>query len=130
MSKNQSIKNKTDSEGLNFVLSASFHDAKLLNIFEGEKFGKKYISIIVDFKYTSMEFKKNSKYEIKFLNAKYVQKPERLKDMFILEFSYLTKTQTQNVKFLLEYFVGNETRHDNCEIDFTDVEVTSYQAKI
>ena len=114
---------KNGNDGWNFLTSVSFHDAKLLDVRYDEKYGKGCLSILVDFKTAEAPPTDGRFYEISFLDGKFIQKPNRVKDSYILALDCFPAEQMMNARIELEYFVGSEVHHDILEIKFSDVEV-------
>ncbi len=111
------------TDGMRFLTSVSFHDAKLVDVFCGEKYGKKTLSLLVDFKTAEFPPGNGKLYEIELLHAEFVQAPERRKDCFLLSLDCVPSGERTRVRVETEYFVGGEARHEVWEIEFSGVEV-------
>lgn len=115
--------NKKISGGMSFLTSVSFHDAKLVDVRYGEKYGKECFLLLVDFKTAEAPPVDGSLYEISFLEGKFVQEPKRKRDCYILAFDCSPAGQNMRARIESEYFVGGEAHHEILEIEFSDVEV-------
>ena len=112
------------SKGLRFIVLASFHDAKIIDINVDNIIGKDCVSIVVDFRNTSTEFKAGyQKFYIRFLDVKDMTLPDKIKDLYILDIDCMQEASDLQVVFELVYFIGNQSCHDICKINFTDVQV-------
>ena len=109
------------ADGVCFLTAISFHDAKLVEVRRGEKYGRACLSLLVDFKTAYAPPADGIVYEITFLNGIFVREPKRMKDCYILALD--CAAENGRVRMELEYFVGEEARHDVLEIDFSGVEV-------
>lgn len=112
------------SKGLRFIVLASFHDAKIIDINVENIFEKDCVTIVVDFRNTTTEFKAGyNKFYIRFLDVKNMTLPDKIKDLYILDIDCRQEASDLQVVFELVYFIGNQSRHDICKINFTDVQV-------
>ncbi len=114
-------------DGMNFLTNVSFHDAKLADVHCDEKYGKEHLSLLVDFKTAQALPAGGNFYEILFLDGKFIRKPKRMKDCYILSLDCFSAEQFMRTRIELEYFVGSEARHDVLEIEFSDVK--AFKAK-
>ncbi len=108
---------------MNFLTNVSFHDAKLVDVLCGEKYGKECLSLLVDFKTAEAPPKDGNLYEIAFLDGKFVQEPKRMKGCYILALDCFPFGQFMRTRIELEHFVGGEAHHDDLEIEFSDMKV-------
>ena len=111
------------ADSLCFLTNISFHDAKLVDVRYNEKNGKDCFSLLVDFKTALATPAGGNFYEISFLDGKYIQKPKRMKDCYILALDCFPAEQCIRARIELEYFVGSEAHHDVLEIEFSDVKI-------
>ncbi len=111
------------ADGLCFLTNVSFHDAKLVDYFYDEIYGKECLSLLVDFKTAKVPPAGGNFYEILFWDGKFTQKPKRMKDCYILSLDCFPAEQFMRARIELEYFVGGEAHHDVLEIEFFDVKV-------
>ena len=117
------MEQKNSGDGISFLTSTSFHDAKLVDVRYDEIYGKQCLSLLVDFKTTGTPPADWNFYEILFLNGKFIQKPKRMKDCYILALDCFPAEQFIRARIESEYFVGGETHHNILEIEFSDVKV-------
>ena len=117
------MEQKTSGDGMSFLTSVSFHDAKLVEVCHDEKYGKECISFLVNFKTAEAPPKGGNVYEISFSDGKILQEPKRMKDCYILALDCFPAEQFLRTRIELEYFVGSEVHHDVLEIEFSDVKV-------
>lgn len=112
------------SQGVRFIVLASFHDAKIMDISADYIFGKDSITVSVDFRNTSTEFKAGRHiFCISFLNVKNMTFPEKMKNLDILDMDCIQEASGLQVNFELVYFIGGQSCHDIWKIDFSDVRV-------
>ena len=114
---------KISGDGISFLTSVSFHDAKLVDVRYDEKYGKEHLLLFVDFKNAYAPPAGGNLFEISFSGGKCVQEPKRMKDCHILALDCSPAEQFMRVRIELEYFVGGETHQDVLEIEFSDVKV-------
>lgn len=113
------------SKGVRFIVLASFHDAKIMDICIDTMWGKNCVTILVDFRNTSTEFKAGyNKFYIRFVGVKNATIPDKVKDLYILSSDFLQQNTKLQVDFELEYFIKNAAYHDMWQIDFVDVVVS------
>ena len=111
------------ADSLCFLTNISFHDAKLVDCFYDEIYGKECLSLLLDFKTALAPPAGGNFYEISFLDGKLIQKPKRMNDCYILSLDSFPIGQLVSTRIELEYFVGGEVHHDVLEIEFSDVKV-------
>ena len=75
---------KISGDGISFLTSVSFHDAKLVDVRYDEKYGKEHLLLFVDFKNAYAPPAGGNLFEISFSGGKCVQEPKRMKDCHIL----------------------------------------------
>lgn len=123
--KNQTFLSAAEtSKGLRFIVLASFHDAKIIDINVDNIYGKDCVTIFVDFRCTSTEFNAGyHKFYIRFFDVKNVNLPDKIKDLYILDIDCMQEKNDLQVNFELVYFIGEQACHDIWKIDFTDVKV-------
>ncbi len=111
------------ADGMHFLTNRSFHDAKLVDVRCGEKYGKECLTLVVNFKTAEVPPMGGNLYEISFSDGKFIQRPKRMKDSYILALDCFPAGRSMHVKIESEYFVGSESHHDIIEIEFSDVTV-------
>ncbi len=117
------MKQKISGDGMDFLTNISFHDAKLVDVGYNEKYGKECLSLLVDFKTALAPPAGGNFYEISFRDGKFIRKPKRMKDCYILALDCFSAEQFMRTRIELEYFTGGEAHHDVLEIEFSDVKV-------
>lgn len=121
--KNQRRNMSKIENGVEFLRTSCFHDAKLLSISKGEKYGKPSIVLIIDFKNAENPPKAGRLCEITLLNGRFSCEPERKNDCYILSLDCLSSEDNMRVRLETEYFAGSEERRDFSETEFSDAEV-------
>ncbi len=114
---------RKNGNGMDFLAGVSFHDAKLVDVRCDEKYGKECLLLLVDFKPAEAPPAGGNFYEISLWDGKFIQKPKRMKDCYILALDCFSAEQFMRTRIELEYFVGSEAHHDVLEIEFSDVKV-------
>lgn len=111
-------------DGIRFVFIALFHDAKIIDIIDTEKYGKPCIVMRVDLKDTTTEFKKGyGKFDLYFIDAEYADAPVRSKDLHIESLDCAQGPQNLMVDMELCYFTGSQAHACDCNIRCNDIEV-------
>ena len=117
------MERKISGDGMDFLTNTSFHDAKLVDVRDSEKYGKACLSLLVDFKTAESRPEGGTFYEITFLDGKFVQEPGRRKDCYILALDCVPFGKFMRTRIETEYFTGSEAHRDVLEIEFSDVKV-------
>ena len=113
---------KISGDGMRFLTTVSFHDAKLVDVRSGEKYGRKCLLLLIDFRTTGTLPADGKVYEVTLLDGIFMQEPKQKKDCFILALD-CDIVEHRRIWIELEYFSGEEARHDSMEIAFSAVEV-------
>lgn len=109
-----------------FMLLASFHDAKLLKIAKDDGYGKQNIVFTVDFKGNTSQFQKGyRKFCISLFAAEIIEEPDKLTDLHILALDCVQNGSYHMLNMELAYFVGNEEHITYLKSTYKDIEVTS-----
>lgn len=113
-----------ENAGVRFVSVARFHDAKIIEIINTEKYGKACAIVRVDFKGSTTEFKKGyRKFDIYFINAEYIEAPEKTKELHIVSLDCVQDSQKLIIGMELVYFTGIQEYRCTCKIICNGMEV-------
>lgn len=119
-----------ENAGIRFMALSRFHDAKILNIIDTEKYGKHCTILQIDFKATTTEFKNGyRKFDIHFTNAEYIEKPIRLRELHILNLDFVQESKKIITNMELAYFIGTQEHRVSCKIISDGIEVKPFNTR-
>lgn len=117
-----------ENAGVRFLLVANFHDAKIIQVTETEKYGNKCIVMQIDFKGTSTEFKVGyRKFNIYFIKAEFNEVPNNWRELYITCLDCASDLQKLIINLEVEYFTGSQAHQCLCEIKCNGIEVKPFE---
>lgn len=117
-----------ESSGVRFLMVAAFHDATLVSANVGERYGRSYAALTVDFRTadTVGQFKNNySQFVLRFLDVRDFSLPKWTGAAWIVYVGLKQNGERIFATFELTYFVGNEPYYADLIIDCSGVEVAA-----
>lgn len=113
-----------ENANVRFVTLSNFHDAKITEIINTEKYGKNCILMRIDFKGSTTEFKKGyRKFDIYFLNATYQETPTTSQELYIIGLDCKQQSKNLIINTELVYFTGTQEHRCTCKIMCNGIEV-------
>lgn len=118
-----------ENAGLRFMALSCFHDAKIVDIIDTEKYGKPCSILRIDFKGTTTEFKKGyRKFDIYFINAEYTEKSIQSRRLHIINLDCVQESKKLITDMELVYFVGLQEHRFPCRIISDGIEVKPFNS--
>ncbi|MDE6294118.1 MAG: hypothetical protein K2L88_05815 [Clostridiales bacterium] len=115
-----------ESDGARFVLLARFHDARIIEIVNTQKYGNDCVIIRIDFRGTTTEFKKGyRKFDIYLMNAEYIETPTKYKELHVIGLDCMQESQSLIIGMESVYFTGEQEHKCTCKIRCNGIDVKS-----